>query len=253
MKARAIRKDATPAALIGRVLCHDVRDADRKVAAPKGALIDEALARTLLALPWEELHVIEVEAGDLLEEPAGKRLAAAVVGEGVEVKAYSEGKWSLVASRRGLFRVRTDRLRGVNALEGICVYTLYDGLPVEPGEVVARCKITPLVIAGSTIETIERLAAEAKGLLTVDAFQALTIGAVAREGLDEKQRARFEKSLHAKVAWFGARLLPVRYAGPAVEEDRQEPRAEPGDLRVERLLEPGALLLVRSEEHTSEL
>ena len=222
MKARAIRKDATPAALIGRVLCHDVRDADRKVAAPKGALIDEVLARTLLALPWEELHVIEVEAGDLPEEPAGKRLAAAVVGEGVEVKAYSEGKWSLVASRRGLFRVRTDRLRGVNALEGICVYTLYAGLPVEPGEVVARCKITPLVIAGSTIETIERLAAEAKGLLTVDAFQSLTIGAMAREGLDEKQRARFEKSLHAKIAWFGARLLPVRYAGPTVEEVARE-------------------------------
>src|SRR5207253_7048409 len=138
MKPRAIRKNATPAALIGRVLCHDVRDAGRKVAAPKGALIDEALARTLLALPWEELHVIEIEAGDMPEEPAGKRLAAAVVGEGVEVKAYSEGKWSLIASRRGLFRVRTDRLRGVNALDGIGVYTLYDGLPVGAGGGVAR-------------------------------------------------------------------------------------------------------------------
>src|SRR5438445_7199760 len=222
MKARAIRKDATPAALIGRVLCHDVRDADRKVAAPKGALIDEALARTLLALPWEELRVIEVEAGGLLEEPAGKRLAAAVVGEGVEVKAYSEGKWSLVASRRGLFRVRTDRLRGVNALEGICVYTLFHGLPVEPGEVVARCKITPLVIAGTTIETIERLGGEVKGLVAVDGFRPFTVGAVARESLDDRQRARFEKSLRAKIDWFGARLLPIRYAGPAVSDVAKE-------------------------------
>src|SRR5437870_12756469 len=102
MKPRAIRKNATPAALIGRVLCHDVRDADRKVAAPKGALIDEALARTLLALPWEELQVIEVEAGDLLGEPAGKRLAAGVAGEGGAVEAYYGVRQSLVRRRRSL-------------------------------------------------------------------------------------------------------------------------------------------------------
>src|SRR5260370_8741231 len=82
MKPRAIRKDATPAALIGRVLCHDVRDAARKVAAPKGALIDEALARTLLALPWEELHVIEVEAEDIPEDTARKMLAPPGAGQG---------------------------------------------------------------------------------------------------------------------------------------------------------------------------
>jgi len=218
MKPRAIRKGVTPADLIGRVLCHDVRGADRKVAANKGVVIDATLARALLELPWEEIHVLEREAADLHEEPAGQRLAAAVVGEGVEVKSYSEGKWSLAANRRGLFRVRTDALRRANVLPGISVYTLYDGLTVEPGEVVARCKITPLVIAGSTIETVERLAAEAKGLLAVYAFQPLTVGAVARESLDEKQRARFEKSLQAKITWFGSRLLPVRYAGPTVED-----------------------------------
>src|SRR5207245_1194021 len=172
----------------------------------------------------------EVEAGDIPEELAGKRLAAAVVGEGVEVKAYSEGKWSLIASRRGLFRVRTDRLRGVNALDGICVYTLYDGLPVEAGEVVARCKITPLVIAGSTIETIERLAAEAKGLLTVDAFQSLSIGAGAREGLGEKRGAGppGEPALDRDLAWARrGRDAVVRHVLGG-DDLRPRPPARPG-------------------------
>ena len=40
MKAHAIHKDVTPAMLVGRVLCHDVRDAVRKVAAHKGDVID---------------------------------------------------------------------------------------------------------------------------------------------------------------------------------------------------------------------
>jgi hypothetical protein len=222
MIPRAIRKGVPPAALVGRVLCHDVRGSDRKVVGRKGAVIDEALARALLDLPWGEIHVIELETGDVHEEPAGKRLAAAVVGEGVEVKSYAEGKWSLVAARRGLFRVRTDVLRRVNAHDGICVYTLWDGLPVERGEVVARCKITPLVIAGATIAAIERLATETKGLFAVYAFDPLSVGAVARESLDDKQRARFETSLQTKISWFGSRLLPVRYAGPTVEDVAQE-------------------------------
>jgi hypothetical protein len=222
VKAHAVHKDADPSALIGRVLCHDVRDASRKIVAGKGGVLDEPTARAILALPWEEIHVLEMEPGDIHEEQAGKRLAAAVVGDGVEVKGYSEGKWGLAATRRGLFRARRDVLRRVNALPGISVYTLFDRLPVEPGEVVARCKITPLVIAEATIETIERLAGEFKGFLAVEVFHPLTVGAVARESLDEKQRARFEKSLQAKIAWFGARLLPVRYAGPRVADVARE-------------------------------
>jgi hypothetical protein len=218
MKPHAVRRGAPPAELVGRVLCHDVRDSARKIVGRKGDTIDPPLAMALGQLDWAEIHVLEVEPGDVHEEEAGKRLAAAVVGDGVEVKGYSEGKWTIAATRRGLFAVQTDALLRVNELEGICVYTIYDGLPVEPGEVVARSKVTPLVIAEATLETIERVAREARGLLRVRAFSPVAVGAVARESLDERQRARFEKSLQAKIDWFGARLLPVRYAGAGVDE-----------------------------------
>ncbi len=218
MKPHAIRRGAPPAEFIGRVLCHDVRDADRKIIGRKGETIDQPLAAALGQLSWSEIHVLEVEPGDVHEEEAGKRLAAAVVGAGVEVKGYSEGKWTIASTRRGLFSAPTDALRRVNSLEGICVYTLYDGLPVDLGEVVARSKVTPLVIAEATLETIERVGREVQGLLTVTAFAPVAVGAVARESLDERQRGRFEKSLQTKIDWFGARLLPVRYAGAGVGE-----------------------------------
>jgi hypothetical protein len=235
MKPRAIGKGAPVSALIGRVLCHDVRDAERKVVGHKGDVVDAPAAAALLALPWEEMHVLEIEPGDLHEEQAGKRLAAAVVGDGVEVKGYGGGQWSLAATRRGLVRVRVEALHRVNALPGISVFTLYDGLTVEPGEIVARCKVTPLVIEEPTIETIERIASGAKGLLTVAGFRPLTVGAVARESLDDKQRVRFETSLGAKIGWFGARLLPVRYAGASAADVA----AELGALRA-----AGAALLI---------
>ena len=214
MKAIAVRRDtATVDVLVDRVLCHDVRDADGKVRAPKGARVDADTAATLLAIPWDEIHVLAIQAGDLHEEDAGKRLAAAVVGDGVEVKGYTGGQWALAASRRGLLSVRRDALTDANALDGISVFTLFDGQPVEPGEVVARAKVTPLIIADETMRRVERVTREAHGLVVVDGFRPEVVGAVARERLDAKQRARFEAALQQKMDWFGSRLLPIRWTG----------------------------------------
>lgn len=214
MKAHAARRaEAAVGALVGRVLCHDVRDREGKLVGRKGERVDAAAAERLLAGDWEELHLLELGPGDLHEEEAGVRLARAVVGDGVEVKGYGGGQWSLTATRRGLLRVTTDRLSRVNALEGISVFTLFDGQPVEAGEVVAKAKVTPLVIAGGTLAEIERIAGQAGGLLGVTAFKPVTIGAVARESLDATQRRRFESALGEKIDWFGSRLLAIRYAG----------------------------------------
>jgi hypothetical protein len=223
MKAIAIRRDgASPETLVGRVLCHDVRDAAGKIALPKGAHVDDAAARVLLDTPWEEIHVIALDAGDIPEEEAGRRLAATVVGEGVEVKGYTGGQWTLAATRRGLLRVRRAALVEVNAREGISVFTLFDGQPVEAGETVAKAKVTPLVIAGETVAAVETTARRAAGVIVVEAFRALTVGAVARESLDARQRARFEGALQQKIDWFGARLLPVRFAGPSARSVADE-------------------------------
>jgi hypothetical protein len=223
MKALAVRREgAAPETLAGRVLCHDVRDAGGKIVAPKGACIDADTARVLLAAPWEEIHVIAVDPGDVHEEDAGRRLAAAVVGEGVEVKGYTGGQWTLAATRRGLLRVRRGELAEVNAREGVSVFTLFDGQPVEAGETVAKAKVTPLVIPGETLAAIESVARRAAGLIVVKAFQALGVGAVARESLDDRQRARFEGALRQKIDWFGARLLPVRFAGPSARSVANE-------------------------------
>src|SRR5215467_8530877 len=104
------REDTTATALEGRVICGDVRGADGKVVAEKGQVLDAELARRLLDLPWRVLHLLELEPGDIHEEPAGARLSQAAAGDGVEVRGYSGGQWTLAASRRGLLRVRPKAL-----------------------------------------------------------------------------------------------------------------------------------------------
>lgn len=216
MKAIAQRRDtATVETLSDRVLCHDVRDGSGKVVAEKGALIDPRIARALLETPWDEIHLLAAEPGDVHEEEAGRRLAAAVVGEDVQIKGYTGGQWTLAAARRGLVNVRTDALTDVNAHEGISVFTLFNRQPVEAGDAIAKAKVTPLMIPEQTLTAVEKIARAVGGLVTVKGFRAVTIGAVARESLDEKQRSRFERALQQKVDWFGGRLLPIRYATAA--------------------------------------
>jgi len=214
MKAIALDRAAATAALLeGRIVCHDLRDETGKLAVRKGQLLDGESARRALALAWTELHVLELEPGDLHEEPAGARLSQAVAGDGVEVKGYTGGQWTLAATRRGLVRVPEGALAEVNAEAGIAVFTLYDLQPVEPGEAVARAKVTPLAIAESVVKRVEQCAWAAGGLVTVKAFAPRAIGAVTRESLDGKQRTRFEAALQEKLDWFGSRLVSVRYSG----------------------------------------
>jgi hypothetical protein len=236
MKVIAQRRDATTvAALTGTVLCHDVRDGAGKIVAPKGARLDAGRAAAVLGASWEEIHLIAVEAGDLHEEEAGARVASAVVGEGVEVKGYASGQWTLAAARRGLFRVNVAALAEVNAPGAISVFTIFDGQPVEPLEVVARAKVTPLVVAEPTVQAVEKITGRTRGILVVEAFRPLTVGVVARENLEDKQRLRFETALRQKVDWVGGSLLPVRYAGAS-------PRAVAAELTA--AAQGGAQLLI---------
>jgi hypothetical protein len=236
MKAIAIQHaSATSDALEGRIACHDVRDQAGKVAIAKGQLLDAAAAARLLTLPWPEVHLLELEPGDVHEEPAGSRLAAAACGANVEVKGYTGGQWSLGAQRRGLVSVNEAALAAVNRLEGMSVFTLYDLQPVEAGEAVARAKITPLAIPERLVRDAEARAGSAGGLVAVKPFRPHVLAALSRETLAPPQRQRFESSLAEKVDWFGSRLLPVRYAAgdaAAVAAEMESLLAEGADILI---------------------
>src|SRR3989442_2162969 len=133
MKAIAQRRDTTTVeTLTGTVLCHDVRDAAGKIVGSKGARLDAASASAVLAAPWDEVHLLAMEPGDLHEEEAGGRLARAVIGDGVEVKGYTGGQWTLAATRRRLLSIPRAALGGGNLHEGASVFSLFHLQPPQP-------------------------------------------------------------------------------------------------------------------------
>lgn len=219
MKAHLVRRaGARPADVVGRIVTRDVRDAAGARAFAKGEVVHPDRAPALLALDWDELHLIEPERGEVHEQEAGRRIAEAAAGEGAVVGEVAGGHWPVTSARRGLLRVNVRRLARVNGVEGACVYTLWDGQIVEPGEVVARAKITPFVIARERIDAVERLTrGEDHGVVSVRPFVPTVVGAVVQETLGERAMARFREALAGKIAWFGSRLLEPEFAPPTGE------------------------------------
>ncbi len=204
-----------PSRWVGAILCRDVLGAGGRPARLKGHRLERADALVLEASGEDELHLLWLDPGDVDEDTAAVRLAAAVAGEGVRAGRPVESQVRLSAEHRGLLRVDAAALDAMNAIADVTVFALLDGIPIDAGRAVAGVKITPLGVAEGVLAGAERQAAagvHAGHVMTVRRFMPLTVSAVVRERLDATSRARFETSLRAKVAWFGGRAGEVVYA-----------------------------------------
>jgi molybdenum cofactor cytidylyltransferase len=218
--------ELTPEAAIGRVLTHDVGPRLRK-----GTILRPEHLDTLRTLP--EVHVVELEEGDVHEDEAARHLGAAVAGPGTRVGEPVQSQVRLVATRRGLLRVDREAVDRLNHLPAVGVFTLVDGQAVEEGEEVAGAKVTPVAVPGFLIREAERVAVAARPVVRVDAFRPLRTLVVVTERLKPKARELFVQAVTRKLGWYGAKLLAVREvarSGPAVREAYEQVRQDNAEL-----------------------
>jgi molybdenum cofactor cytidylyltransferase len=203
---KAIRLDGASARagdIKGRVLVHDL-GADLR----KGTVLGERHLERVRQ--HGEIHLVELEPGDLHEDAAARRLAAALAGPGLEAQPPVQSQARLVAGRRGLVRVRGDVVDAINALGYVSVFTLMDGQAVAEGEEVAGCKVTPVAVPGGLIEQAEQLCRDRGPVIELLTFRPLKTFVVATERLKPKARELFRAAVTAKLGWYGAEVLAVR-------------------------------------------
>jgi hypothetical protein len=157
-----------------------------------------------------EVHLVELDAGDLHEDAAARRLADALAGPGLEARPPVQSQARVVAMRRGLFRVRGDVVDALNSLGRLSVFTLMDGQAVTEGEEVAGCKVTPVAVPGALIERAEQICRERGPVIELVAFRPLKTFVVATERLKPKARELFRTAVTAKLGWYGAVVMAVR-------------------------------------------
>ena len=170
----------------------------------------------------QALDVVAVEDAPLAHDRLAAR-AAHVVGEDAPLESRGDARAVGGAVARDEDRphavcVAADALRRVNAVEGMCVYTLYDGQVVDAGEAVARAKIIPFVVHEARVREAETVARDAGALVRVRAFRPMRVGAVVQETLGERAATRFREALREKIAWFGSTLLEPCFVRPDARE-----------------------------------
>ncbi|HSS60407.1 MAG TPA: hypothetical protein VLK30_03000 [Candidatus Limnocylindrales bacterium] len=203
---RALRlhgKSVTAEHIKGRVLVHDLGPDLRK-----GAILGEQHLERVRA--GGEVHVIEMEPGDVHEDEAARRLAAALASPGLHATKPVQSQARLLAGHRGLVRVRGDLVDAINSLGYISVFTLMDGQAVGEGEEVAGCKVTPVAVPGALIEEAERLCRERGPAVELLPFRPLKTFVVATERLKPKARDLFRAAVTSKLGWYGAQVMAVR-------------------------------------------
>ncbi|MFC4075286.1 molybdopterin-binding protein [Salinithrix halophila] len=175
----------------------------------KGHVVREEDTEALLSIGKEHIYVIELAAGELHENDASLRIADAVRGPNLTGTQPREGKVNLKAKIDGLLQVNPDAVHRINGVEQAVLSTLNDKEPVRAGEIVAACRVIPLIYPEERLKEVEVIAREAQPVLQVKPYRAHNIGVVTtgNEIYHGRIQDRFGPVVKEKVEGYGSRIL----------------------------------------------
>ena len=188
-------------ALAGRVLCHDLSPALRKGTILRAEHIAQVPA-------GQEVHVAELEAGDVHEDMAARRLGRALSGRWLEAREPVQSQVRVVAGRRGLLRVDANAVAALNRPGPVSVFTVFDGQAVDVDDEVAGAKVTLVAVAASDLEAAEAVCA-ASPVLELVPFRPLRTFVVVTERLKPRARLMFREAVARKLGWYGADVVDL--------------------------------------------
>lgn len=212
------------------VITEDVKIGEERIR--KGHRLTEDDAQRLAGLD-RPVHAIILEDGDVHEDDAGARLAAAVAGPGLEIRGPKFSRYNLVATTKGLARVAAAALLRINRVPGMAVFTLADRIPVATGKIVAGVKVTPVAVPEAALREAEAIAASASPIVQVTPFQPLRVAVINTERPNWRVRDKFQESVQQKIGWYGGSVLGFRDVEPesgAIAETIEELAHEGADL-----------------------
>ncbi len=161
----------------GAILVHSLRLG--RTVLKKGRVLSATDVTDITAAGIDEITVVHLEPGDIREDSAASRIAAAAAGSGIGGAPAFTGRANLVAETKGLLvfdRERIDRLNLVD--EAVTLGTLPPYAVVEPKQMVATVKIIPFAVPEEAVARCAEIAAEGGKLLRVAAFRSLAVGMI---------------------------------------------------------------------------
>jgi molybdenum cofactor cytidylyltransferase len=191
----------------GAILAHSLKFGT--TALKKGRVLSRADVELIAASGMPEVTVARLDFGDVGEDEAAERVAAAAAGPGVSVAKPFTGRANLFAEARGLLVLDPERLDRLNLVdEAITLGTLSPFAVVEPRQMVATVKIIPFGAPEDAVKRCSQAATSEGPLLRVASFRELLVGLVQTRlpGLKESILDKTRQVTEGRLAALGCRL-----------------------------------------------
>jgi molybdenum cofactor cytidylyltransferase len=196
-------------AALGCVLAHSHRLPDRMLR--KGFLLDEPAIAALRAAGRTDVIAARLEPGDVAENEAAARLAAALAAPGLAAGRAGTGRVNLHANAAGLLRVDSSRVDFFNLQhEALTVATLPDFSVVAARDMVATIKVIPFAVPGAVLARVEAASRDGGAGFSLHPFRPLRVALVLSElpGLKESVIEGTIEATRHRVTGLGGTLLP---------------------------------------------
>lgn len=191
---------------VGCIAAHSVRGGGTILR--KGAPITAEIARALAEAGVTEVVAVRFEPGDIDENTAATRLAAAMTGAGVVAEAAFTGRVNLFAEAAGVLTLDIAAIDALNAVdEAITAATLPAMKAVVAGEMVATIKIIPYGLPAAQVEAaIATL--RGKAPVSVAGYRLRKVGVISTllPGLKPSVVAKTLKVMEERLAPAGAHV-----------------------------------------------
>jgi molybdenum cofactor cytidylyltransferase len=203
----------------GAILAHSLKLGS--AALKKGRVLSRPDIEAIAAAGVSEVTVARLDPGDVAENDAAERVAAAALGSGIAAAAPFTGRVNLHAEARGLLVFDPERVNHLNLVdEAITLGTLPPFAVVEPRQMVATVKIIPFGAPEAAVKDCIQAAIAEGPLLRVAPFQRLSVALVQTKlpGLKESILDKSRQVTEGRLAALGCTLSFEERCGHAIAE-----------------------------------
>jgi len=200
--------DVPVAEAAGAILAHSLRLGAAVL--KKGRVLSPADIALIEASGREHIVAARLDPGDIREDEAATRIAAAAAGANIQTATAFTGRANLFAEAKGLLVVDKDRLDRLNSVdEAVTLGTLPPFAVVEPRQMVATVKIIPFAVPEAAVEAAAAFAADAGKLLRVAAFVPCRVALIQTRlgGFKESILDKTREVTEGRLAALGCALL----------------------------------------------
>ena len=162
----------------GKILGHNIAAANGQRLLRKGKPLTSSDLESLRALGRVSVYVAQLEADDVDEDTAARRVAGAIRGTGLHTSGGASGRVNLLSDVMGLLRVDVEHLAQLNDCDGITLATLLNHSPVHAKQIVATVKVIPYAVPEAVVSRAEAVASRSKSIVRVDALPFRSVGMI---------------------------------------------------------------------------